>query len=314
MSHIQVQDVNISGILAEAYNYAVKARGSGRVASYIPQLSSANPKHLGISITDLDGKITQIGDCEHLFTMQSVSKVILLCAAIEDVGYSRVFEVVGVEPTGDPFDSIIRLENRSKIPLNPMINAGAIAVTSTITGKNPHSRLEKILTLAGKLLGNPDVYYSDEVYRSETATGDRNRALAYMMKSNEIMVGDVEAHLEVYFKCCAMLVNCNQLSYMGAVLANNGKALHGDEQIISEQTARLLRSLMLTCGLYDESGRYAVSVGIPSKSGVGGGIFGAVPKLYGIATYSPQLNEFGNSVCGIRAMEYLSEKLDLNIL
>ncbi len=308
-----LQTENINEVLEEAYAYAIKGRGVGRVASYIPQLSSADPDHLGISITDLEGKITQIGDCEHLFTMQSVSKVILLCAAIEDVGHSDVFEIVGAEPTGDPFDSIIRLENRSKIPLNPMINAGAIAVTSTITGKNPHRRLEKILTLAGKLLGNPDVYYSDEVYRSESATGDRNRAIAYMMKSNEIMGGDVEEHLEVYFKSCAILANCNQLSYMGAVLANNGKSIDGDEQIISAQTARLLRSLMLTCGLYDESGQYAVSVGIPSKSGVGGGIFGTVPKLYGIATYSPQLNDFGNSVCGIRAMEYLSEKLDLNI-
>ncbi len=305
---------DINAILNDGYSYSSQFLSQGKLADYIPKLAQCDPNKLGIALTTLEGQVYTIGECQHYFTIQSISKIILLCTATEDVGYDEVFRKVGTEPTGDPFNSIIRLENRSKIPLNPMINAGALSVTSSITGSSPKERLDKVLNLSKKLLDNPQLTYDEDVYISESLTGDRNRALIYMLKSNGIISGNVEEHLEIYFKTCSILANCKELSYMSAVLANNGVCPKTKETIISNHTARLIRSLMVTCGLYDGSGKYAVNVGIPSKSGVGGGIIGAVPNKLGISVYSPKLDDCGNSYCGIKAMEFISEKMELNIL
>ncbi|MEG1895241.1 MAG: glutaminase A [Oscillospiraceae bacterium] len=296
-----------------AYNHAHSWIGSGRVASYIPQLKAANIHHLGVAITDMQGNLYSAGDSRVPFTMQSISKLIILAAALQDVGFERVFSCVGMEPTGDAFNSIVRLEAAMDKPMNPMINAGAISVVTCIEGATAELRFEKILNLARLLLNSPSLTYDENVYLSESKTGDKNRALAYMMKSNGVIGGDVGEHLEVYFKACSLLVTCEELSYFAAVLANNGVAPKTGVQILPPFGVKVIRSLMTTCGLYDASGEYALRVGIPSKSGVGGGIIGAVPNKMGIAVFSPGLDQKGNSFCGIKAMEYLSQVLDLSI-
>lgn len=246
--------------------------------------------------------------------MQSISKVVLLATALRFAGFDGVFARVGVEPTGDPFNSIIRLEtDSSNRPSNPMINAGAIAVTTCIPGATPGERFGHVLEYARALLDNPELDYDKEVYRSESETGDRNRALAYMMRASKVIDGAVPEHLEVYFKACSLSVNCEEISFLGAVLANNGISPRGGKMLIEPFHVKVIRSLMSTCGLYDYSGEFALRVGIPAKSGVGGGIMGAVPSRMGIGTYCPALDPKGNSLCGLRAMEYLSQALNLSL-
>lgn len=299
--------------ISDAYDHAKKWLGQGKVADYIPELAKADSTDLAICVTDLGGRTSAVGDSKKRFTMQSISKIVILLTALKDSGFEEVFSRVGMEPTGDPFNSIIRLETMTSKPMNPMINAGAIAVTTCVKGKNAEERFEKIRYNASLLLGNPDLDYSKEVYVSESATGHKNRALAYMMLSSNIFDGSVEEHLEVYFKSCSLMVTCEELSYFAAVLANNGVSPVTGKLLIEPFFVKVVRSLMTTCGMYDASGEYAIRVGIPSKSGVGGGIMGTVPNRMGLSVYSPALDAKGNSFCGIKAMEYLSAVLDLSI-
>lgn len=297
----------------DAYEHAQKWLGQGKVADYIPELAKANSNDLAVCITDLGGRTDVIGDSKKKFTMQSISKVILLLTALRDVGFEDVFKHVGMEPTGDPFNSIIRLETMTSKPMNPMINAGAISVTSCITGENAQERFEKVRKTAALLMNDPEITYSNDVYESETLTGHRNRALAYMMLSSNIFKGSVEEHLEVYFKACSLMVNCEQLSFLGAVLANDGISPLTGKLLVEPFHVKVLRSLMTTCGMYDASGEFAIRVGVPAKSGVGGGIMACVPNRLGIGVYSPALDPKGNSLCGFKALEYLSAVLDLSI-
>ena len=304
----------MQNMINEAYRYASYSLGEGAPADYIPELAKADTKRLAISITDLAGRTHRVGDSQVRFTMQSISKVVLLATALRFAGFGGVFARVGVEPTGDPFNSIIRLEtDSSNRPSNPMINAGAIAVTTCIPGETPGERFEHVLEYARALLDNPELDYDKEVYRSESETGDRNRALAYMMRASKVIDGAVPEHLEVYFKACSLSVNCEEISFLGAVLANNGISPRGGKMLIEPFHVKVIRSLMSTCGLYDYSGEFALRVGIPAKSGVGGGIMGAVPSRMGIGTYCPALDPKGNSLCGLRAMEYLSQALNLSL-
>ncbi|PWM24901.1 MAG: glutaminase A [Oscillospiraceae bacterium] len=301
-------------IIQEAYRYASYSLGEGAPADYIPELAKADTGRLAVSITDLAGRTHSVGDSQIRFTMQSISKVVLLAAALHFSGFDGVFARVGVEPTGDPFNSIVRLETgSSNRPSNPMINAGAIAVTTCIPGDGPAQRFERVLEYARSLLDNPELDFDREVYRSESETGDRNRALAYMMRADHAITGSVPEHLEVYFKACSLLVNCEEISFLGAVLANNGVSPRSGRMLIEPFHVKVIRSLMCTCGMYDASGEFALRVGIPAKSGVGGGIMGAVPNRMGIGTYCPALDSKGNSLCGLRAMEYLSQALNLSL-
>ena len=298
----------------DAHAYAGQWLGQGAPASYIPELSKANPNHLAVCITDLAGCTLSAGDSQVPFTIQSIAKVIILITAISLRGYDTVFSKVGMEPTGDPFNSIVRLETmRNRRPLNPMINAGAIAVTSCIPGASPKERFAAILENARLLSGDPALDYDRKVYQSESRTGDTNRAMAYMMRASGVIEGNVEEHLDTYFKACSILATCSQISRIAAVLANNGICPETGRRLVDPLSVKVVRSLMCTCGMYDESGRYAIHVGIPSKSGVGGGILGVVPGRMGIGVFCPALDEKGNSLCGIKAMEYLSEKLELSI-
>lgn len=220
-------------ILQEAYTYAKQWMGQGKVADYIPELAKADLKHLSICITDLSGCTHCVGDSKVYFTIQSIAKIIILATALKSVGFDEVFIWVGMEPTGDSFNSIVRLETmHSHKPFNPMINAGAISVTSCIPGKNPEDKFERILYNARLLLGNPELSYDEHVFYSESKTGCRNRALAYMMNDGKVLLGNVEEHLEVYFKACSIMATCEEISYLGAVLANNGVSPRTGKMII----------------------------------------------------------------------------------
>lgn len=286
----------------------------GNVASYIPELSKANPNDLGICAIDINGNEYSAGDFDKKFTLQSISKVITLMLAIMDNGVQKVFSYVGAEPTGDSFNSIASLEVKSlHKPYNPMINAGAILISSLIKGNSAEEKIDRILNFTKILTDNENISINKNTYLSEKETGDRNRALAYFMKSYNSMEGNVDEILDVYFSHCSMEVNCRDIAKIGAVLANDGVLPWSEKRIISKEICRITKTIMVTCGLYDASGEFAMHIGIPAKSGVGGGILAAVPKKMGIGVYGPALDAKGNSVAGIQVLQQLSEKLDLNI-
>lgn len=286
----------------------------GNVATYIPELAKANPNDLGVYVITLDKQEYFAGDYDKKFTMQSISKVLTLILSLMDNGESKVFEKVGMEPTGDSFNSIVDLELKNiHKPFNPMINAGAIATTSLLAGESVDDKTERILTLARRLSDNPDIKINEDVYLSEKLTGDRNRSIAYFMKSFNVIEGSVEDILDVYFKQCSIEVTCRDIANIGCVLANDGVSVRTGESIVPKHICRITKTIMSTCGLYDASGEFAVHIGIPAKSGVGGGIMAAVPKKMGIGVYGPALDEKGNSIAGIQILRELSEKLDLDI-
>lgn len=286
----------------------------GNVAKYIPELGKANPDILGIYVSNIDGAEYFAGDYNYKFTIQSISKVIALMLALKDSGKAKVFSKVGVNPTADAFNSIIPLEYKSPDkPLNPMINAGAIATVALINGGNAKETFERILDFTRRLTNNNEIGINENVFLSEKETGHKNRALAYFMKDLRIIEPDVEEVLEVYFKQCAMEITCKDIARIGAVLANDGVLPWSGERIVSKDIARTVKTIMVTCGLYDGSGEFAVSIGIPGKSGVGGGIMGAVPGRMGIGVVGPSLDKKGNSIAGLKVLEQLSIELDLSI-
>ena len=301
-------------LLKQALEFGKPYTGKGEVASYIPELASKDPSKLGIAVCDMEGNVITAGDCKEKFSMQSISKVMALILALEQNGFDNVFSKVGMEPTGDAFNSMVRLDHLiNNKPFNPMINAGAIAVTSTIRGATLEERKEACLACARKLTGNPDLGVDYEVFLSESETGFRNRAIIYLMRSNGIIEGNCEEHLELYFLMCALACNCRDLAFFAATLANNGVSPMTGERLIQPRVVRLVRSLMVTCGMYDYSGEFAATVGMPSKSGVGGGIISCAIGKYGIATYGPSLDDKGNSIGGLKMLEYLSDNMGLSI-
>lgn len=286
----------------------------GKLASYIPGLLKADPNDLGIAIVDLDGRKYFAGDYEKKFTIQSISKVVSLILALNDNGRSKVFERVNVEPTGDEFNSIVNLETKNKKrPYNPMINAGAITTTSLIYGESEEDKLSRLIKFIRKATNNESININEEVYISEKETGDRNRALAYFMKSNGMLTGNVEEILDLYFRQCSIEANAIDLAMFGSVLANDGVTPWSGERLMSRQNCRIVKTIMVTCGMYDASGEFAVHIGIPAKSGVGGGILATVPRKMGIGVYGPALDKKGNSLTGIQTLKDLSEELDLSI-
>lgn len=285
----------------------------GKVASYIPALERANPNQIGVCIADMEGNIFAAGDYRQKFTIQSISKTISLMLAIMDNGAEEVFSRVGMEPTGDAFNSIIKLEMISPSkPLNPMINAGAIAVASLIKGESSDEKFNRLLALFRRICQNENLDINKEVYLSERETGNRNRALAYFMKDVGIFNGDVEKILDIYFKQCSIEVDCVDIAKIGLFLANNGVILETGERIVEEKIAKTIKSFMVTCGMYNASGEFAIKVGVPAKSGVGGGIMAAVPLRMGIGVFSPALDEKGNSIAGYGLLRDISKELDLS--
>jgi glutaminase len=283
----------------------------GAVADYIPELSKANPDHFGISLATIDGYVYEIGDAGVPFTIQSISKAFVFALALEMVGADKVEAVIGVEPSGDAFNSIrLNADNR---PFNAMVNAGAIACSGLIhraEGANAFEHIRGSLSrFAGRELG-----VDESVYVSERTTGDRNRAIAYLLRNYSVIEGDVDTVLDVYFRQCSILVTARDLAVMAATLANSGvNPVTGDTVLTPYVVARTL-SVMTSSGMYDYAGEWTYRVGMPAKSGVGGGIIAALPAQFGLGTFSPRLDSHGNSVRGLKVCETLSAHFDLHVL
>ena len=287
---------------------------SGEVASYIPELSTADPDWFGICLVTAGGAIYEVGDTRREFTIQSISKPLTFALALEAIGEAAVREHVDVEPSGEAFNSIT-LKPGAGIPLNPMVNAGAIATASLIRPLGFDRPIERILTEYSAFAGR-ELRVDEAVFESENRTGDRNRAIAYLMKNSGALPEDVEVEdvVETYFRQCSTLVDCRDLATMAATLASNGVNPVTGERVLRDETVRNVLSVMASCGMYDAAGDWLYSVGLPAKSGVAGGIIAVLPGQLGIAVYSPPLDEHGNSVRGVKVCEQLSEALRLHVM
>ena len=282
--------------------------GTGRVADYIPALARVDPHKFGIAVVDLQGKVTTLGDAYDPFSIQSISKVFTLTLALGKRG-DNLWKRVGREPSGSPFNSIVQLEQERGIPRNPFINAGAIAVSDVLLGgRNSDSAVEEITAFIRQAAQDASVEVDQEVAVSERQTGYRNASLANFMKGFGNLENPVEEVLNVYFHQCAIAMNCVQLARSALFLAAGGKDPVTGQEIVSAERARRINALMLTCGHYDASGDFAFRVGLPGKSGVGGGILAVVPNRCTIGVWSPGLNANGNSLVGTLALEHLAAK------
>lgn len=285
---------------------------TGQVASYIPELANADPAAFGIVIATVDGYVYEVGVTRRQFTIQSISKPLVYGIALEDRGEERVRQAIGVEPSGEAFNSI-SLEPGTGRPLNPMINAGAIATASLVGGATSAARLGRVLDAMSGFAGRA-LEVDEAVFESERSTGHRNRAIGHMLRSYGIIHDDPETSLELYFKQCSVLVDCRDLALMAATLANQGvNPVSGRRAVRAEFIGPIL-SVMTTCGVYDFTGEWVYRVGMPAKSGVGGGIVAVLPGQLGIGVFSPALDERGNSVRGVKVCESISRDLGLHFL
>ncbi|MDZ8110523.1 MAG: glutaminase A [Nostoc sp. DedQUE12a] len=288
-----------------------KSLDEGAVAKYIPELAKVNPDLFSICIATVDGQVHKVGDWEQFFTIQSISKVFAYGLALEDHGRDYILTRVGVEPTGDAFNAII-LDEQSKRPYNPMVNAGAIATTSLIKGSGPTERLNRMLDMFRRYIGR-DVFVDMSVFTSERSTGHRNRAMAHLMLNFGMIDQNIEQALDLYFQQCAVLVNCQDLAVMAATLANKGINPITKERAVDKPYIKDILSVMYTCGMYNFAGEWAYKIGIPAKSGICGGIIAVVPNQMGIGVFSPPLDVRGNSVRGVKVCEELSQRLGLHL-
>jgi glutaminase len=282
----------------------------GQVASYIPELQKANPDDFGICIATADGAVFETGDCDRPFTIQSVSKPFTFGMAVEDFGADAVAKYVGVEPSGDVFNSI-QLQSYSNRPHNPMINAGAITVTALLHARYGEATLDRVLARFSDAAGR-ELQIDEAVYESERRTGHRNRAIAHLLLNFGLVHDAAEHALDVYFRQCSILVTCRDLAMMGATLANMGRHPLTGAQVFEVPTVKSILSIMFTCGMYDYSGEWAYRVGVPAKSGVAGGVVAVVNRQLGIATYSPRLDAHGNSARGIEVCVELASRFGLH--
>ncbi|MCF0151249.1 MAG: glutaminase A [Firmicutes bacterium] len=285
-------------------------RGEGKVADYIPALAKADPKDFAICGMLINGDIIAQGDIDRRFSIQSISKVINLAVALRTYGVDEVFRHVMMEPSGDEFNSIIKLDTKNSLPFNPLINAGAIEVASMLVEKYT---FEEMLQFARELCMDPSIELDEEVYRSEFETGNRNRAIAYLLQSKGVLLADPQKTVDLYFKMCSLSVSAKSLAGLGLVLACDGMNPFSRESLIRPGYVRCIKSIMFTCGLYDYSGEFGVDVGIPAKSGVGGGIMCAARVPMGIGLWGPALDEHGNSIASVRALEHISHRLHLHV-
>ena len=285
----------------------------GKIYISEPNLTEVSRDSFGICIATTSGQIYSVGDWHVPFLIQSISKVFAYGLALEDWGRDEVLEKVDVEPTGDAYDSIIKVESRSKRPYNPMVNAGAIATTSLIKGQGPAHRLNRILDMYRRYIGHR-VFIDTPTFVSERMNGDHNWAISYLLRSFGMISGDIGQTLDLYLQQCSVLLDCRDLALMGATLANNGVHALSGERAVNADYVRDLLSIMYTCGMYDFAGGWVYRVGFPAKSGVGGGIIGVVPNRMGIAVFSPPLDQRGNSIRGIKVCEELSQRFGLHIL
>jgi glutaminase len=284
---------------------------AGELASYIPELLQANPALFSICLCTPQGELHAVGDADQPLTIQSISKVFVYGLALEDHGRERLLDRVGVEPTGDAFNAIV-LEDSSKRPYNPMVNAGAIATTSLIKGANATDRLKRLLAMIERYVGH-DVQVDLPVLLSERSTGYRNRAMAYLLRNFGMVDDPLEESLDLYFQQCSIKITCRDLAIMAATLANQGVNPMTQIRAIEATYVKDILSIMYSCGMYNYAGQWAHQVGLPAKSGVSGGIIAVVPNRLGIAVFSPLLDPRGNSVRGLKVCEALSKALCLHL-
>lgn len=290
----------LNSIQEELNHYDVK----GEVATYIPELAKVDPKKFGMYLYCEGPGSFEFGDSRERFSIQSISKVFTLAIAMKLLG-EDLWERVHVEPSGDPFNSLTQLEYESGIPRNPFINAGALVIADILLS-NLENPKEELLKFVRKISGNPDINYDLTVAASEKSTGYRNYALVNYMKSLGNIKNEVEPIVDFYFHQCSLAMSCEELAKSFSIFANEGRLLETGEKILSSKKVKRINSLMLTCGFYDEAGEFSFEVGLPGKSGVGGGIVAIHPKQYSVAVWSPILNEKGNSELGMAALEKLT--------
>jgi glutaminase len=289
----------------------VRDNQGGALADYIPELARANPDDFGMAIVPVSGRIHAAGDAEKPFTIQSISKPLAYCLAVEAGGQQAVAERVGREPSGNAFNAIA-LDPVTQKPFNPMVNAGAIAVAGLLCEHLGASAFERLLDCFSAAAGRTlDV--DEQVYRSEKETGNRNRAIAYMLLTHGLLKVDPETALDVYFRQCAIAVTAIDVATMGATLANMGQNPVTGAEVFDVRAVRQTLSVMFTCGMYDFAGNWACDVGVPAKSGVGGGILGVINRQLGLACYSPRVDEKGNSVRGVESFVRLAEEFGLHV-
>jgi glutaminase len=302
--------MDYNAILQEIYQETKALPTIGNVASTIPELANVDPNKFGMHLTTIDGQDFGIGDSNEKFSIQSVSKALTVALAFSFLG-EKVWERVGVEPSGNPFNSLVQLEYEKGIPRNPFINAGALVIADMLVThlKNPK---EDFLDFIRTISGHSTIDFNLKVAQSEKETGFRNAALANFLKSFGNINNDVEVVLDFYFHQCSLEMTCKELAHSFFFFANEGKTIDG-RQILSCSQVKRLNALMQTCGFYDESGEFTYKVGLPGKSGIGGGIGALFPKNFAVATWSPRLNEKGNSEMGMYALEQLTTKTGMSI-
>ncbi|GJM34769.1 MAG: glutaminase [Saprospiraceae bacterium] len=298
-------------ILAEISDEIQPFFGEGKVANYIPALANVDPRKFGMALVTLDNELFEIGDSREKFSIQSISKVYSLCMALQQEDQA-LWKRVGLEPSGNPFNSLVQLEYEKGIPRNPFINAGALVVIDVLLNhlKNPKA---EILDFVRMLAGVDDIYYDYAVAKSERETGFTNAALINFMRSHKNIHHPIDQILDVYYHQCSIAMSCVELANSLLFQANNGLERGSKKRILAANQAKRLNAIMLTCGFYDEAGEFAFRVGVPGKSGVGGGIVGVIPNELAIAVWSPELNNHGNSVLGIKALELFTKKTGLSI-
>jgi len=282
----------------------------GAVATYIPELGKADPELFGIALASTSGRLFEVGDTDHPFTIQSISKPLTFGIALEAFGHPGVAKYVGVEPSGDAFNAI-ELQNGTNRPFNPMVNSGAITVTALLHKKYGDETFDLVLDRLSQAAGHP-LEVDESVFESERRTGHRNRAIAHLLLNFGMVHDQAEEALDIYFRQCSILVTCKDLATMGATLSNMGRHPVDDEMVFDLKSTRAMLAIMFTCGMYDYSGEWAYRVGVPAKSGVSGGVMAVVNRQLGISTYSPRLDQRGNSRRGIEVCIELASRFGLH--
>ncbi len=302
---------NYKNIIENAYNKAKSLKDKGQLATYIPELANVDPSMFGVHMTKVDGSNFGIGNYLIKFSIQSIAKVLSLTMAYSILG-EKLWKRIDVEPSGTKFDSLLLLETYNGIPRNPFVNSGAIVICDVLVSHLDNAK-EEFLEFVRDLSGLPELTYSDKIADSEKAYGYRNSALCNFIKSFGNIKNEPAEVLDFYFDMCSLEMNCQQLSYTFTFLANGGRKLVDGKKIISKSKCKRINALMLTCGFYDESGEFAFKVGLPGKSGVGGGIVALYPNNYTIAVWSPLLNPKGNSYKGMKLLEDVTTYSELSI-
>jgi glutaminase len=301
----------VEAAMNEAYN-KFKSDTSGKNADYIPELAHVDSRLFGIAIVTTDNQVLTVGDVDYAFSIQSIGKVFTLALAMEELGADRVFERVGNEPTGRVFNSVVAVAEMPTHTANPLVNAGAIATTSLISGPDEDARWNKILAFFSKAAGEK-LSIIQKIYESEAATNAGNKALAALLLKYERIYSDPLQAVDIYTKYCSIGVTAKQLAMMGATLANNGINPSTGEQVVKKENVQEILASMMMNGLYDASGMWAWKVGIPAKSGVGGGIVAVMPGKGAIVAFAPRLDEAGNSVKAQKAIAYVADKLGIDL-